>query len=140
MLRQWKDGHNVYIVGAGFSRDAGFPLMWDFLNQMHDAYDWLRKNNFLAEAKAIQKVLAFQREADAGVNRVALDIENIEDIFSIASAHRYSGSRDLNDDFSLAIAGTIEAAAQRHHRIRVTASYDPIGQNDRFRATCGFHR
>ena len=29
--------HNVYILGAGFSAQAGLPLITDFMNRMRDA-------------------------------------------------------------------------------------------------------
>jgi hypothetical protein len=32
---------NVYLLGAGFSADAGLPTIADFLNQMRDSTDWL---------------------------------------------------------------------------------------------------
>ena len=32
---------NVYIFGAGFSAEAGLPLIKDFMNRMRDAAVWL---------------------------------------------------------------------------------------------------
>jgi hypothetical protein len=31
--------HNVYILGAGFSRDAGAPLIHDFLDRAREFFD-----------------------------------------------------------------------------------------------------
>ena len=31
---------NVYILGAGFSAEAGLPLIKDFMNRMRDAAAW----------------------------------------------------------------------------------------------------
>jgi hypothetical protein len=32
--------HNVYVLGAGFSREAGYPLIADFTMKMRDALEW----------------------------------------------------------------------------------------------------
>jgi hypothetical protein len=40
---------NVYLLGAGFSADAGLPTIADFLNQMRDSTDWLAQQGRQAE-------------------------------------------------------------------------------------------
>jgi hypothetical protein len=34
--------HNVYILGAGFTAEAGLPFICDFMNRMRDAVARLR--------------------------------------------------------------------------------------------------
>jgi len=34
--------HNVYILGAGFSWEAGYRLIADFTMKMRDAWEWFR--------------------------------------------------------------------------------------------------
>ena len=42
-MRPYND-NNVYILGAGFSAEAGLPVISSFLARMRDAVDWLDKN------------------------------------------------------------------------------------------------
>lgn len=39
----WND-HNVYVLGAGFSKDAGLPLVAEFFNRTRDSVQWLKDN------------------------------------------------------------------------------------------------
>jgi hypothetical protein len=96
---------NVYILGAGFSRDAGLPLIADFTDRMRDALQWFSSKNQTAEVEAIQTVLRFRRRAGSATERVPLDLENIEEIFSLAAA---TSDLELNRSAALAIAATLE--------------------------------
>jgi hypothetical protein len=75
---------NVYILGAGFSRDAGLPLINDFMNKMRDASGWLREKGHFAEAEAVETVFKFRLEAASAVERVPIYTENIESIRRIS--------------------------------------------------------
>jgi len=114
---------NVYILGAGFSADAGLPLIKDFMNRMRDAAAWLEKQGGRqAEVAAIESVLEFRLKAAAAAYRVPLDVENIEELFSLASA---SGSAELSDQVTLAIAATLDfcdstGRAMDQNRVSVT--------------------
>jgi hypothetical protein len=67
--------HNVYILGAGFAREAGLPLIKDFMNQMRDAAAWLEdQGGREAELRAIGRVLQFRLRAAAAGYRVPLNI------------------------------------------------------------------
>jgi hypothetical protein len=97
---------NVYILGAGFSAEAGLPLIKNFMNRMRDAAAWLEeKGDRRVEVEAIESVLEFRLRAAAAAYRVPLDVENIEELFSLASA---SGSTELSDKVILAIAATLD--------------------------------
>jgi len=97
---------NVYILGAGFSAEAGLPLIKDFMNRMRDAAAWLTEQGERErEVKAIERVLAFRLRAAAAAYRVPLDIENVEELFSLASA---SARQGLGEDMALAIAATLD--------------------------------
>jgi hypothetical protein len=78
--------HNVYILGAGFSADAGIPVIKHFLNVMRDSLNFLRDQGREWERKAVEDVLVFRKEAASAALRVKLNIENIEDLFSLAAA------------------------------------------------------
>jgi hypothetical protein len=100
--------HNVYILGAGFAADAGLPLVKDFMNRMRDAAAWLQGQTGRGpEVEAIERVLEFRLRAAAAAYRVPLDVENIEELFSLASA---SGDEKLSKAMPLAIAATLDYA------------------------------
>ena len=83
--------HNVYILGAGFSVDAGLPVISNFLTKTRDAYDWLQARGRNAEAEAVQTVLRFRHDAASAALRIRIDPENIEELFSLASASNAAG-------------------------------------------------
>ena len=96
---------NVYILGAGFSCDAGFPIVSNFLNCMRDACDWLKDARREKEYKSVERVFQFRlRAASAGL-RINLNVENIEDLFSLASAN---DNDSLKNDVVIAIAATLD--------------------------------
>ncbi len=51
---------DVYILGAGFSVDAGLPAVFAFMNRMRHAYTGLVGEGRNAAAKAVERVLAFR--------------------------------------------------------------------------------
>jgi hypothetical protein len=102
--------HNVYILGAGLGAEAGLPLIKDFLNRMRDAAAWLEgQNGREREQEAISRVLEFRLRAGAAAHRVPLNVENIEELFSLASA---TGDQELAQAMPLAIAATLDYAGQ----------------------------
>ena len=97
---------NVYILGAGFSVEAGLPLIKDFMNRMCDAAAWLAEQGDRSdEVTAIKSVLDFRVKAAAAAYRVPLNFENIEELFSLASA---SSRLELSDHITTAIAATLD--------------------------------
>ena len=84
--RPRSNNKNVYILGAGFGVDAGFPTVADFLNVMRDSADWLAQENRSSERDSVDAVLQFRHEAAAAGYRVNIDLDNIEDLFSLAAA------------------------------------------------------
>src|SRR5437667_7289878 len=108
----FENDHNVYILGAGFSADAGLPLVSDFLLRMRDCHPWLIEKGRPNEAKAVENVLRFRLEAASAAYWVKLDLENREELFSLASAR--AGS--LSDDIPVAVASTIDYALKSGER------------------------
>jgi hypothetical protein len=97
---------NVYILGAGFSAEVGLPIISDFMNRMRDAAAWLEKlGDRKDEVTAIESVLDFRLKAAAAVYRVPLNVENIEELFSLASA---TDRPELSDHVTMAIAATLD--------------------------------
>lgn len=103
------NNHNVYILGAGFSRRRGLPLIQDFMTQMRDALEYHGKEGHSRECAAIEAVLQFRVKASAAAYRIQIDLENIEDLFSLASA----SPGQLEEHIKLAIAATLDFACQR---------------------------
>ena len=113
--------HNVYILGAGFSAEAGLPLIKDFMNKMRDAAAWLEgQGGRDGERRAIERVLQFRLSAAGAAFRVPLKVENVEELFSLALA---SGDEELARAMPLAIAATLDYA-------RATTS--PLLEHQRF--------
>jgi len=121
--------HNVYILGAGFSVDAGIPVLKDFLHSMRASLNWLRNQGREHEREATSQVLRFRKQAASAALRVDLNIENIEDLFSLAAA---SGQYPLAQSVSTAIAATldysIEHAKPQFFEARVNHAF--TGPND----------
>jgi hypothetical protein len=96
--------HNVYVLGAGFSAARGLPLTTNFLFALRDAHPWLVANGRTAEAAAIQNVLEFRLTSASAAYRIPIDLENIEELFSLASAAGDALARDIR----IAIAATLD--------------------------------
>src|SRR5260221_3773178 len=101
-----KNDHNVYIIGAGFSFDAGLPLIANFLRKMRDSHEWLLAHGRNREADSVEKVLKFRLQAASASYWINLDLENIEELFSLSSATRGG----VASQTKLAIAATLEYA------------------------------
>lgn len=98
------NNHNVYILGAGFSRLRGLPLINDFMMQMRDALEYHAQNKHRQECDAIRAVLNFRMKASSAAYRVQVDLENIEELFSLASA----SANTHDESIRLAIAATLD--------------------------------
>lgn len=112
--------HNVYILGAGFSADAGVPLVNEFLYEMRASLNLLREMDRERERKAVVDVLTFRKEAASAALRVDLDVENIEDLFSLAAAS--SRADDLEEKVSTAIAATIDCSRRMAKQPEILAT------------------
>ena len=99
--------HNVYILGAGFSVDAGMPVVRNFLRRMRDSLSWLEGQERNVEVFAVRDVLVFFQKASAAAYRTKIDPENIEELFSLASA---TGDEGLTRSMVLAVAATLDFA------------------------------
>lgn len=112
--------HNVYILGAGFSADGGLPLIKNFLTRMRDSHPWLVSAGSSHEAEAVEAVLSFRLEATAAGYWTCVDLENLEELFSLASVE----GTTLLDNMRYAIAATLDFCARTttHKTRRVIAN------------------
>jgi hypothetical protein len=98
--------HNVYILGAGFSVEAGIPAVAGFLDALRDSLGWLESQpRREAEATAVRNVLEFRRLAAAASDRVKMNVDDIEELFSLASA---TPGDEYANYVTTAIAATID--------------------------------
>lgn len=112
-----QNDHNVYILGAGFSCDGGLPVLRNFLTVMRDAHPALERTpGREPEAESIRKVLEFRLKATSAGYWTPIDLENIEELFSLASADRANSS--LADHIKRAIAATLDFAKVSGDRAR----------------------
>ena len=111
--------NNVFILGAGFSKDAGIPLLRDFIEQM-----W--EYGFRGKAGNIDlsdKQKAILREASKIIDdmahyhrRVRFDDRNIEDVMSMLAFDSLPERKESAiKSFSAAVAETIELACAVKH-------------------------
>jgi NAD-dependent SIR2 family protein deacetylase len=75
---------NVFILGAGFSANAGAPLMKDFMERANGL--WLDPRLGLPREhhETFESVFDFLRRLDSAQARITLDFENIEHLFGLA--------------------------------------------------------
>ena len=99
----FENDHNVYILGAGFSAEAGYPLIPNFMSKMRETASIAAPEN----RKEIEYVLNFRLEASSASYRIKFDPENIEDLFSLAAASDNS-TNTPNRNIIMAIADTLE--------------------------------
>ena len=128
--------HNVYILGAGFSFDGGMPLIINFLERMGDSLDWLGAGR-VRETKAINQVFKFRLSAAAAAYRAKINVENIEELFSLASA---TGSEEISGYITTAIAATLDFARSTADQVECNCDiYDvhPEGQTTLDNARAG---
>jgi hypothetical protein len=86
--------NNVYILGAGFSADAGLPTISSFLACMRDAIDWLELAGRSKECAAIERVLEFRHKSAVAGYRTSIDLDNVEHLFSLSDAQPGSTRSD----------------------------------------------
>lgn len=113
--------NNVIILGAGFSYDAGIPLLGGFIERMWEYATRGKSSDKMLSAsdrKILEDALEIRRELDGYHGRVAFDDRNIEDILSILAFNVLGGGitdkRKLST-FTNAIATTIELSCNVKH-------------------------
>ena len=105
MDTEYNNDHNVYILGAGFSYEAGYPLVRNFMDKMREAASWQKDHG--KETKEIEAVLKFRLEAASTAYRIQFDPENVEDLFSLSAAIENT-TNIANRNMAIAIAETLD--------------------------------
>lgn len=107
--------HNVYVLGAGFSADAGLPTIATFMQALREAGEHYKHSGDDRNAKAIAQVLEYRLRAAGAAYRCMVDPDNIEDLFSLIDMEDNPRQPDSGEDYiRQAIAATIEFARRAH--------------------------
>jgi NAD-dependent SIR2 family protein deacetylase len=102
---------NVYILGAGFSANAGAPVMWDFIERAKLLRDDARLGLSSEDQKAFERVFKRLGELRVAQAKMEIDIENIEHLFSLLDMDiEFGGKREgtLRKDLIFLILRTLE--------------------------------
>jgi len=99
---------NVYILGAGFSAEAGMPLVSNFLDRIRDISVDLDIQG-KARKDYLSPVLNYRKEMSCCADKVDIDLDNIEQLFSLAAIDSLTEGRHktLADNIKHAIAFTL---------------------------------
>jgi len=104
--------HNVFILGAGFSRDAGAPLIHDFLDRSREFFD--DPDSALDEHERHQfgEVFRFKREVAKAREKFRIDLDDIEQLFGLVEmSHRLGTVESATRDATVyLIAKTLQLA------------------------------
>ena len=135
---------NVYILGAGFSKDAGAPLVYDFLDKAREFFDDPDSALDVQERQHFDRVFKFKREIAKAREKFKIDLDNIEQMFGLVEMSQRLGSEPpaTRDATVYLIAKTLQLAlanASRRPRVRISlasgvpgvASFTKYLQQDR---------
>ena len=125
--------HNVFILGAGFSRDAGAPLIHDFLDMSREFFDDPDSDMDEKERSQFREVFEFKTRVAQAREKFRIDLDNIEQLFGLVEmSHRLnSDSAETRDAIVYLIAKTLQLAVARSKR----RGWMQVGINDEFLST-----
>jgi hypothetical protein len=103
---------NVYILGAGFSADAGAPLIHGFLDFSRKLKDQPQSELDPVEKKHFESVFRFRREMAQAREKVRIDLDDIEQLFGLVeiSQRLEATPQETRDDTVYLIAKTLQLA------------------------------
>lgn len=122
---------NVFILGAGASRESGGPLMSDFLDV---AEDHLRAGKFQTDSESINKVFNIISELQQIHAKSNLDLTNIETLFGALEMaiiinqlgkHSKEEIIDYRDSLIRLIVTTIELSMKFRRRQNTLVPHGP---------------
>lgn len=107
---------NVFILGAGFSADAGAPVIRDFIDVSRELYDDPDSGLHPKEKQLFQNVFNFKKEVAQAREKFEIDLDNIEELFGLVEmSHRLNSEvADTRDATVYLIAKTLELATRRY--------------------------
>jgi len=101
---------NVFVLGAGFSAHAGVPLITGFLDRSRQLMDDPSSGLDPFERDSFKRVFEFRRAMAQACEKVAIDLDNIEELFGLVEMSQRLGGerRDTRDATVYMIAKTLE--------------------------------
>lgn len=109
---------NVYILGAGFSANAGAPVMSDFIERAKLLRDDTRLGLPSEDQKTFERVFKRLGELRVAQAKMEIDIENIEHLFSLLDMDiEFGGKREgtLRKDLIFLILRTLEKTIRKEN-------------------------
>ncbi len=102
----------MFILGAGFSRDAGAPLIHDFLDRSREFFDNPDSALDEHERQQFEQVFRFKREVAKAREKFRIDLDNIEQLFGLVEmSHRLGSVESATRDATVyLIAKTLQLA------------------------------
>jgi NAD-dependent SIR2 family protein deacetylase len=125
---------NVFLLGAGFSKPAGAPLMCDFLDRsrqfLKDRPDGLDEYGL----SRFRKVFEFRYAMSKAKDKIKIDLDNIEELFGLIEMSYRLGSieRSTRDSVVYTIVKTLELCIHPRAYRPTLASSIPKGLEDEF--------
>ncbi len=103
---------NVYILGAGFSADAGAPLIQGFLDFSRRLLDQPFSDLDPVERAHFKNVFNFRREMAQSREKVRMDLDDIEQLFGLVEISQRLEARppETRDSTVYLIAKTLQLA------------------------------
>jgi NAD-dependent SIR2 family protein deacetylase len=106
---------NVFILGAGFSADAGAPLINNFLDAARELYDDPDSGLDDLEKAEFEAVFQFKKHVAQAREKFRIDLDNIEQLFGLIEMSHRLGSEGsaVRDAMVYVIAKTLQLAIER---------------------------
>lgn len=117
---------NVYVLGAGFSADAGAPLINNFLDHSHRLLLDPATGLDDIERRQFQAVFDFRREVAQAREKVVLDLDDIEQLFGLIEiSERLRPSNELRTSMQHLIVKTLQLTTGNFRKPRIRLSGRP---------------
>lgn len=128
---------NVFILGAGFSRGAGAPLIRDFLDVSREIFDDPNSELDAEERSQFRRVFEFKRQVAQAREKFRIDLDNVEQLFGLVEmSHRLESAPATTRDATVyLIAKTLQLAVAREKNrdwIRFSVNRDFLKVDRRF--------
>jgi hypothetical protein len=108
---------NVFILGAGFSKSAGAPLIDEFLDASREILDDPDSGLDQTEKEYFRRVFEFKKRVAQSREKFVIDLDNIEQLFGlIEMSHRLEQERDVREAMVYVIAKTLQLAIAKTQR------------------------
>jgi hypothetical protein len=125
---------NVYLLGAGFSADAGAPVIHDFLDRSRVLLDDPSSELDKVEREHYLKVFEFRRKMAQAREKVRIDLDDIEQLFGLVEMSLRFGDepRETRNSTVYLIAKTLQLAVEVGQTRRGRYSLPvPVGSAER---------